>query len=318
MGKGGAGDSSTWKDWKYKVVRSHRRKIFTLGWNVEGKRLASGSVDQTVRITRVDDHCGVKNEAELRGHSDGVTNVSWHPSHPDKLASIAGSEKNMRFWDTRAGKNTATVTTPGANLYLSWSPDSHYVAVANREDVVSIIDARKMKVAHKYPFKYQVNDLAFSKDGSKLYICTGNAGGQVEVHSFPDMRRVNALMGHTAAVFALASDRQQRWLATGGADAVTCLWDTQDFICQRTYIGMDYPVRSLSFSHDSRYLAIAGEQMVLDVENVETGESLGRLTLRYSPEDVAWNPRHLLLASTGGYGRDNQGVEYGEIEFRWR
>lgn len=38
----------------------------------------------------------VKNEAELRGHSDGVTNVSWHPSHPDKLASIAGSEKNMR------------------------------------------------------------------------------------------------------------------------------------------------------------------------------------------------------------------------------
>ena len=49
-----------------------------------------------------------------------------------------------RFWDTRAGKNTATVTTPGANLYLSWSPDSHYVAVANREDVVSIIDARSV------------------------------------------------------------------------------------------------------------------------------------------------------------------------------
>ena len=37
-----------------------------------------------------------------------------------------------------------------------------------------------------------------------------------------------------------------------------------------------------SFSHDSRYLGIAGEQTVLDVENVETGESLGRLQLRYS------------------------------------
>ncbi len=165
-------------------------QVYTLGWNAEGKRLASGSVDQSVRITRVDDHCGVrsdaacfacltgrllwleaaawggaaggavalpqtsrkrvyhvrllplwrasteraagrqpqagrstmgdlalapahqsaavrfsasscihlqvKNEAELRGHSDGVTNVSWHPSHPDKLASIAGAEKSMR------------------------------------------------------------------------------------------------------------------------------------------------------------------------------------------------------------------------------
>lgn len=39
----------------------------------------------------------VRNEAELRGHSDGVTNVLWHPSHPDKLASIAGSEKSMRW-----------------------------------------------------------------------------------------------------------------------------------------------------------------------------------------------------------------------------
>lgn len=43
-----------------------------------------------------------------------------------------------------------------------------------------------------------------------------------------------------------------------------------------------------------------------------------RLPAPRRPEDVAWNPRHLMLASAGGYGRDNQGVEYGEIEFRWR
>jgi hypothetical protein len=35
-------------------------QVFTLGWNSEAKRLASGSVDQTVRITRVDDHCNVR------------------------------------------------------------------------------------------------------------------------------------------------------------------------------------------------------------------------------------------------------------------
>jgi hypothetical protein len=38
--------------------------------------------------------------------------------------------------------------------------------------------------------------------------------------------------------------------------------------------------RCRSFSHDSRYLSIAGEQQVLDVENVESGHSLGRLHLR--------------------------------------
>ena len=47
-----------------------------------------------------------------------------------------------RFWDTRASKNTATVSTPGANLYLAWTPDAHSLAVVNREDVVAVIDAR--------------------------------------------------------------------------------------------------------------------------------------------------------------------------------
>ena len=36
------------------------RQVFTLGWNSEGKRLASGSVDMTVRINRVDEACGVR------------------------------------------------------------------------------------------------------------------------------------------------------------------------------------------------------------------------------------------------------------------
>ncbi|EFN50708.1 hypothetical protein CHLNCDRAFT_142586 [Chlorella variabilis] len=303
-------------EWKHKSVRAHRRKVFTLGWNSEGKRLASGSVDQTVRITRVDDHCNLKQESELRGHNDGVTYLKWHPTHPDKLASIAGQEKSVRFWDTRSSKNTATVSTPGSNLYMAWSPDSHHVAVGNREDVVSIVDTRKMKVAHKYPYKFQVNEMAYTRDGKQLLMCTGQ--GDVEILSFPDMRKQRALKGHTAPVMSVALDRQQRFIATGGTDAVACLWDTQDYICQRTYIAMDYPIRCLSFSHDSRYLSIAGEQAVLDVENVESGQSLGRLVLNAHPEDVAWNPRHHMLAYVGAYGRDSTGMEYGEIEFRWK
>lgn len=53
------------------------------------------------------------------------------------------------------------------------------------------------------------------------------AAGEVEVHSFPDMKRTRVLRGHTSGVFTLAFDRQQRWMASGGADAVACLWDTQ-------------------------------------------------------------------------------------------
>jgi hypothetical protein len=38
----------------------------------------------------------IKQEGELRGHVDCVMNLVWHPTHPDKLASIAQQEKSVR------------------------------------------------------------------------------------------------------------------------------------------------------------------------------------------------------------------------------
>lgn len=132
-------------------------QVFCLGWNVDGTRLATGSQDQTIRIWKTDDHLSVRQqlifgipqlythpgafwwlqmrqEAELRGHTDAVVYMRWHPSHADKLASTASQEKSVRFWDQRVAKNTATVATPGHNLYLAWTHDGNYIAVGNKDD----------------------------------------------------------------------------------------------------------------------------------------------------------------------------------------
>jgi hypothetical protein len=100
--------------------------------------------------------------------------------------------------------------------------------------------------------------------------------GQVDILSYPDMRRQRSLRGHTAPAISVAVDAQQRYIATGGNDAVACLWDaqvssrwpcmwagcrcvcsltpamqlaasccSQDYICQRTFVAMDYPIRVL-------------------------------------------------------------------------
>jgi len=73
-------------------------------------------------------------ESELKGHSDSVMFLRWHPTDQHKLVSTSGLEQSLRFWDARSSKNTATLSTPGHNLYLCWSPDGNYVVVGNRED----------------------------------------------------------------------------------------------------------------------------------------------------------------------------------------
>ena len=38
-------------------------QVFCVGWNADGRRLASGSVDQTIRVCRVDEQCAVRGPA---------------------------------------------------------------------------------------------------------------------------------------------------------------------------------------------------------------------------------------------------------------
>ena len=62
------------------------------------------------------------------------------------MRTHARTPRTPRFWDTRSGRNSATVSTPGDNLYLAWAPDGQQLAVVNKQDVFSIVDFRRMKV----------------------------------------------------------------------------------------------------------------------------------------------------------------------------
>lgn len=287
------------RDWPHKsIIKAHRKAVYCTQFNCSGDLVATGSADQSIKLWTIDDTLSLKTEAELHGHTDAVTNISWHPTSPYKLASISSSgDKSVRFWDSRTGKNTAALNLSAPNLYLAWSPSGDCLAVGNRQDLVSIIDIRKLKVSEKYPYKQQINALSWGANGALFFQATGS--GATDVYKWPEMKCVTSMTGHTAAVVSLAMDPQEKYIATGGADAVACLWDAAEFICLKTYYKMDQPIRSLGFSHDSRYLMVGGEQAALDVENIETGVSLGRLSLTRSPEDCAWHPKRLMLVHGG-------------------
>lgn len=71
----------------FKVARTsefigHKKKVHSVAWSCTGRKLASGSVDQTARVW-VLDQTGFRNEhkseLELKGHSDSVDQVTWDP-----------------------------------------------------------------------------------------------------------------------------------------------------------------------------------------------------------------------------------------------
>jgi hypothetical protein len=70
-------------------------QVHSVAWNCTGKRIASGSVDQTARIWTMAEGRHVK-DIELRGHQDSVDQLRWDPGNADILSKHT-SAVQMRF-----------------------------------------------------------------------------------------------------------------------------------------------------------------------------------------------------------------------------
>ena len=56
-----------------------------------------------------------------------------------------------------ASKSIHTVTTRGENINIRWSPNGNTIAVGNKEDLLTFVDARTYKIINEEQFKYEVS-----------------------------------------------------------------------------------------------------------------------------------------------------------------
>lgn len=101
----------------------------------------------------------------------------------------------------------------------------------------------------------QTNQIAFCFSGEKIFLTTSE--GRIRILSYPGFEPVMTqlhgsekhefmLNGHTSSCLTAEMQPTARYLATGGSDSIIALWDTSDWVCQRTLTKMTGPVRSIS------------------------------------------------------------------------
>lgn len=200
----------------------HKKKVHSVAWNSTGKKLASGSVDQTAHIWNFEGTMGTvkkkrnllvfiifhflklqAKDIELKGHTDSVDQLCWDPINVERLAT-ASSDKTVRFWDTKSGKCIQTIVTTGENINIAWSPDGNHIAVGNKDDQLSIVDTKKNKIIKTTKFPFEVNEISWNNDGNLFFLTTGI--GTVEVLKYPDLKTIMKLQAHTANIYCIDFD----------------------------------------------------------------------------------------------------------------
>lgn len=222
-----------------------------------------------------------------------VDQLTWHATHPDLLATASG-DKTVRIWDTRTNKNTCTYNTKGENINITWSSDGNTIAVGNKEDLITFIDFRANKVRHEEQFAFEVNEITWNKSNDLLFLTNGQ--GCVHVLNYPNLELQHVLKAHPGTCICIKFNQNGKYFATGSADALVSLWDADELACVKIFSRLDWPVRAVSFSHDSKLLASASEDHFIDIADIETGEKITDINTDSAAFTIAFHPKLYLLA----------------------
>jgi WD40 repeat protein len=138
----------------------------------------------------------------------------------------------------------------------------------------------------------RVNSLAFSPDGVQLAIGSGmpSRNGRLAIIDWsdraldvanpankpPSAATLNDV--HSDTILGLAYSPDGQWLATGGADKVTKLIDTQSKAVAKIFEGHTHHVLALSWHEDGHRLATASADETVKIWDIEQGESVKTIT----------------------------------------
>jgi len=234
------------------VLEGHKYAVHALDITSDGRRIASGAGDNTIRIWDV---LGRRTRTifKLEGRMGCVCSLKFNPS--GRLL-LSGDEKTVRLWDAREGKLLRRFVA---------SDRIHGVEHAGNG---SLVIAGVGEEAHVWN---AASGRLLSKiggfDGWVLRIAVGLDGRRAAVSGlFPSPRIFDletgkclaVLVGHSQDASRVTISPDGRFVVTGSGDRLIKIWSMENGRCLKTLEGHKAQISSLHITDDGRFLHSSG------------------------------------------------------------
>jgi WD40 repeat protein len=278
------------------TLRGHGSYVWSVTFSPDGKFLASGSMDWTVKVWEAGSWREV---ATLEGHEYSVQSVSFSPD--GKFLASGSKDKTVKVWAVGRWREVATLEGH-INFVLSvtFSPDGKFLASGSMDWTVKVwAVGRWREVATLRGRGGPVWSVAFSPDGK--FLASGSHDTTVKVWGVGSWREVATLEGHEYSVRSVTFSPDGKFLASGSSDETVKVWEVGSWREVATLRGHGGSVKSVTFSPDGNFLA-SGSGNIVEVWEVSSWRKVATLRHGSIVESVTFSPDGKFLASGSEYG----------------
>jgi WD40 repeat protein len=295
------------------TYKEHSNYLISVAWSPNGKYIASGGGDSTVRVWNADTG---KTLALYRGHTKGtilggillseVWSIVWSPD--SSTLAFAGKRAPI-VW--RPDNDQTIATYRGHSSFapviadMAWSPNGQFIASTNigslKDQALHIwrpSDGRqiaKINVSSGLTDTNPVGGIAWSSDSTRV-AC--GLHGEVRIYDVLTKQLLHTYSHKSAWAYYCVcwSPDNSKLICAFPKQAVT--WDIPTGKLLYSYVNHSADIRDLALSPDGTYVASASNDTTVHIWRADTGEHVYTYSgHRDQIASVTWSPDGKRVAS---------------------
>lgn len=274
------------------TLKGHTEAVYSVSFSQDGKYLATGSFDNTIKLWETATGKEVKTFGGPQGHTKMVLSVAF--SNDGTMIASGGVDNTAKVWDVPVSTPLRTLAASEGAHAVALSPDGAKLAVGTKDGLVKLFNVADFKELAKMEGHVgAVNALSFSANGQVL--ASAGADRTVRFWNAANGQLIAAVGAHSGAVNNVAIHANNTAASSVGDDGQLKIW-TVPPVAARTLPAHAASILGLFVTADGNQVLTASADKTVR-HALTAGKEVRSLTgPNAAVTSVALNPQGNLIA----------------------